>query len=162
MTAIEIKPFSPGQEQVVSQLIKEVYDEFVAPDYSEKGNLFFYAFIDPEAIYSRQYIQNTILLAFRDGILAGMIEMRDNSRVSLLFTRKEFMHQGIAHKLLNEAISHCLIHNPNLKIISVHASPYSIPIYQKLGFIPISSMQEANGILYMPMELQLVQILPNL
>jgi GNAT superfamily N-acetyltransferase len=156
MPGIEIKLFTPGQEQIVSQLIKEVYDEFVAPDYTKEGNIFFYAYINPEAIFSRQCIQNNILLAFMDGILAGMIEMRDHSRVSLLFTRKEFMQKGIAQKLLHEAIHLCLLRNPDLKSISVHASPFSIPIYQKLGFIPISTMQEANGILYMPMEMPLL------
>ena len=35
----------------------------------------------------------------------------------------------------------------------VHASPYSIPIYKKLGFIETDKILEENGIKYLPMEM---------
>jgi GNAT superfamily N-acetyltransferase len=155
MPVIEIKPFYAGQEFIISQLIKEVYDEFVAPDYTTEGNMFFYAFIKPEAMRGRQEKQISILLASVNDALAGMIEMRDNNHVSLLFTRKEFHGQGIARKLFREAVRICQSINPGLDCISVHASLYSIPIYQRLGFTTTSPMQEANGIIYLPMEMRL-------
>ena len=63
--------FKTGEEFEISDLIKKVYDEFVAPDYTPDGNAFFYAFIKPETIVMRQEIQNNILLAYADDILAG-------------------------------------------------------------------------------------------
>jgi len=38
--------------------------------------------------------------------------------------------------------------------IYVHASPFSIPIYRKLGFYETDIMQEENGIRYLPMEME--------
>jgi GNAT superfamily N-acetyltransferase len=157
MSAIEIRRFEPGQETIVSQLIKEVFDEFVAPGYTGEGNAFFHAFVEPETIRQRQAIQNSIFLAYLEGNLAGMIEMRDNSTVSLLFTRKEFMGLGIAGNLLKEGIALCRNRNEHLDRIFVHASPYSIPIYQKLGFSTDAVMQEAHGITYLPMEMKIIR-----
>jgi predicted GNAT family N-acyltransferase len=153
MSAIEIRQFVPGLEATVYQLIREVFDEFVAPGYSEEGNSFFYAFIEPEAILLRQEKQNSILLAYNETHLAGMIEMRDNNHISLLFTRKEFMGHGIAGRLFNEAISLSLARNSETDRFFVHASPFSVPVYQRLGFKSTSDMQEVHGIKYFPMEL---------
>ena len=155
MPVIEIRTFQKGQETLVSQLIREVYDEFVAPGYTPKGNAFFYAYIDPKALLIRYEIQNSTWLSFVDDMLAGMIEIRDNNRVSLLFTRKEFQRIGVARKLLNEAIKRFQISDGTTKTIYVHASPYSIPAYQRLGFTATSSFQETNGITYLPMEINL-------
>jgi GNAT superfamily N-acetyltransferase len=155
MHGIVIKPFVAGQEDSVSQLVKEVYDEFVAPGYTPEGNAFFYAYIEHATMLLRQRITNNILLAYLGKALAGMIEMRDNERVSLLFTRKEFMGQGVARMLLGNAILLCKTRDKSLTTISVHASPYSIPAYQHLGFIATAPLQEDHGILYLPMEMQL-------
>ncbi|NVO20770.1 MAG: GNAT family N-acetyltransferase [Bacteroidetes bacterium] len=155
MPNIHIRPFISGDENQISKLIHEVFDEFVAPGYSAEGNSFFYDFITPSAIAIRQQEQNNILLAFLAKELAGMIEMRDNNHVSLLFTHKDYMGQGIARELLNDAISICLARNPDVQTISVNASPYSIPIYQRLGFVPIGLLQQNNGITFLPMEMNL-------
>ena len=41
----------------------------------------------------------------------------------------------------------------NLDKFYVHASPYSIPVYKKMGFIETGNMMEENGIKYLPMEM---------
>ena len=155
MSSIEIKSFEKGQETSVSRLISEVYDEFVAPGYTAEGNAFFHAFIEPASILKRHERQNNLLLAFNGGILAGMIEMRDNNHVSLLFTRKEFMGKGIARELLREGILVCLSRKASTPKIYVHASPYSIPIYERLGFQASGLLMQNNGITYLPMEMKL-------
>lgn len=38
--------------------------------------------------------------------------------------------------------------DPTLDRICVHASPYSFPIYKKLGFNETGSLQEENGMDY--------------
>ena len=48
-----VENFKEGEEKKISRFIREVYDEFVAPDYPESGNEFFYAFIQPKKILNR-------------------------------------------------------------------------------------------------------------
>lgn len=155
---ISIQLFRTGTEEKLSELIKEVYDEFVAADYSHSGNSHFYEWIRPENIAKRQEAQNNIYVAFAGGELAGMLETRDNQQISLLFVKKEFQNKGIAKRLLTKAVETCKERKPAIEEIYVHASPFSIPVYQKFGFIETSPMKEENGIIYLPMKLPLANM----
>ena len=146
MENIQISKYQAGQENDISRLIRKVYDEFVAKDYTNDGNLFFYDWILPSRIAERQRLQNNILVAMVDKAIAGMIEIRDINWISLLFVDKSFQGQGIARMLFQESLSNSLNLDPRIEIFHVHASPFSIPAYMKLGFIAIDSMQETHGI----------------
>ncbi|HNX21277.1 MAG TPA: GNAT family N-acetyltransferase [Bacteroidales bacterium] len=149
---INIEKYSDGQENEISLLIKKVYDEFVALDYSDEGNAFFYDFIQPKNILERQKMSPTILVAKYNSKIVGMIELRDNSYISLLFVDKEFQGQGIAKRLYREALDVLIPVDLRPTRFYVHASPYSIAIYKSLGFSETDSMQEEHGIKYLPME----------
>jgi GNAT superfamily N-acetyltransferase len=154
MQNLKIIPFKEGQEIAVNTLIRNVYNEFVAPDYTAEGNRFFYDWIEPAKIKERQTNGRTMLLAMVGTTLAGIIEIRDNNHISLLFTSKAYQGRGIARTLLHEAMKACLQNNPDLTAFYVHASPFSVPIYRKLGFVETNIMQENNGIRYIPMEMR--------
>lgn len=153
MKEIRIEKYQKGQEIEIHNLIKRVYDEFVSIDYSEEGNRFFYDWIEPSKILERQKNQINIFVAFAGLKLVGMIEIRENKYISLLFVDKEYHGQGIAKKLFHESLKDCIVRNKILDKFYVHASPYSIPVYEKLGFIHTDKMQEQFGIKYLPMEL---------
>lgn len=146
-----ITPFSQGQENEISLLIRTVYDEYVAPDYTEEGNRFFYNWIAPERIAERQKTQVNLLIASIEQQVVGTIEIRENKNISLLFVHKNYHGKGIAKRLFKEALKMCCSRDENLQKFYVHASPYSIPVYERLGFTAIDSMKEDHGILYLPM-----------
>jgi len=155
MSTIRIEKYHPGQEDMVYKLIKMVYDEYVSNDYSDEGNRFFYDWIQPSKIAKRQLNQTNIWIAFKDSELVGMIEIRDNKFISLLFVDKKYQGQGIAKRLFNESLREIIQRDSNLDKFYVHASPYSIPIYRKMGFIETDIMHEENGIKYLPMEMKI-------
>lgn len=153
--SIKIGKYKSGQEVLIFQLIKKVYDEFVATDYSEEGNRFFYDWIDPLKIAERQNNQINLWVAFDDSNLVGMIEIRENKYISLLFVDKASQGQGIAKILFHESLQECLKRDPKPDKFYVHASPFSIPIYKKMGFVETGSLQEEHGIKYLPMEMRI-------
>ena len=155
MESITIEKYTKGQEPMVYKLIKKIYDEFVAIDYCKEGNEFFYDWIQPEKIAERQTNQINIWIAFVDKKLAGMIEIRENKFISLLFVDKEYHGLGVAKRLFNESLKEILLRDPDLDNFYVHASPYSIPVYKKMGFVETDKMQEENGIRYLPMALKI-------
>jgi GNAT superfamily N-acetyltransferase len=155
MTSIKITAYKEGQELIIHQLIKKVYDEFVAVDNSDEGNRFFYDWIKPSAIAGRQRKQVDIWVAFAGTELAGMIEIRDNQFISLLFVDKKYHGQGIAKRLFEKSLKEILRRDSNLDKFLVHASPYSIPVYKKMGFVETDKLQEENGIIYLPMEMKI-------
>lgn len=138
---------------MIHHLIKKVFDEFVSIDYSEEGNNFFCDWIKPSRIAERQRIQKNIWVAFIDSKLVGVIEVRDNKYISLLFVDKEYQGQGIAKKLFDISLKEIIRRDPQLDKFYVHASPFSIPVYKNMGFIETDKMQEDNGMKYLPMEM---------
>jgi predicted GNAT family N-acyltransferase len=155
MEKIKVEKYQKGQETEIYQLIKRVYDEFVSVDYSVEGNIFFYDWIQPEKIAERQKNQINLWVVFSNSRIIGMIEIRENKYISLLFVDKEFHGCGIAKRLFHESLKTGLQRDPSLTKFFVHASPFSIPVYSKLGFIATDKMQEENGIKYLPMEMKI-------
>jgi GNAT superfamily N-acetyltransferase len=155
MGTIKIENYQKGQETAIHHLIKGVYDEFVSIDYSKEGNKFFYDWIEPSRIAERQKSQINLLVALVDSKIIGMIEIRDNKYISLLFVDKDYQGRGIAKSLFRDALKTCIQRDSALKKFYVHASPISIPVYKKLGFIETDPMQEENGIKYLPMEMMI-------
>ena len=155
MDTIKIENYQNGQEIEIHQLIKKVYDEFVSIDYSDEGNKFFYDWIEPSRIAERQKNQINLLVALVDSKLIGMIEIRDNKNISLLFVDKEYHGRGIAKRLFHESLKTCIQRDSTLDKFYVHASPFSIPIYIKLGFAETDEMQVQFGIKYLPMEMKI-------
>jgi ribosomal protein S18 acetylase RimI-like enzyme len=153
MHKIVISEFQNGQERLINQLIKKVYDEFVSIDYTDEGNQFFYDWIKPSKIFERQQNNRTILVAMNGQKIVGMIEIRENCRISLLFVDKEYQRQGIAKRLFRESLKKCIQKDRKLNKFYVHASPYSITVYKKLGFTETSIIQEKFGMKYLPMEM---------
>lgn len=154
---ITINPFQEGLELAVSELIRKVYDEFVAPNYSADGNRFFYDWIEPHKIRVRQLNGRNMFVAQEGASVIGVMEIRDNNRISLLFVDKDYHGRGIARSLFHVALKQCIQRDSSLSKFYVHASPYSVPVYKKLGFIAVDKMQEQNGLKYLPMEMNIVK-----
>lgn len=149
---IFITNFEFGQENEIHQLVKTVFDEFVAPDYSAEGVDFFYDWITPESILKRQQEERKILVALVDSKIVGIIELRNLNHISLLFVDKAYHRMGIASSLFKEAVFKILNCNPLIENIYVFSSPYAIPMYTKMGFIKTDSLQIKHGIKYLPMQ----------
>lgn len=135
------------------KLVLDVFMEFEAPDYGEEGiETFINDVIKNEnfknAVYSGE---NRIWGAFIEHKLVGVIGMRGDSHISIVFIHKEYHRKGIATKIMDNVISNIKKENPNIKRITVNSSPYGIPFYHKFGFIDTDCEQLKNGIRYTPM-----------
>ena len=148
---IKIEKYNPGEEQSIEKLIRIVYDEFVAPDYSEEGNNHFYDFIKPESIVERVNNGNIIFTAKDGKRMRGMIELKNYNHICLLFVDRRYHGLGIARDLFNKIVE-LVRDNTHVKLIDVHSSPFAVPVYERLGFRVISEMQEMDGIKFVTME----------
>jgi len=81
----------------------------------------------------------------------GVIEIRAEAHVSLLFVDAPHQRQGVARALLRAAFPSPSI--GRVGVITVNATPNSVGAYQKLGFTATPPEQVKNGIRFVPMEL---------
>lgn len=147
-----IKPFSSGQEEEINTLIRAVFNDFVGYEYTEEGNQTFNEFIKPEKIIERYKTGNILLTYQIHSKIVGMIEVRDNNHICLFFVHKDHHNKGIGKKLFNEVLEKI---SGKTNFIDVNASPFSVEIYAKLGFKKSGEQIEKNGIIYIPMKMEL-------
>lgn len=84
--------------------------------------------------------------------------MRSNkTHINLVFTKKKYHRKGIARAIFNYLLDDVLRDNPSLSELTLNSSPYGLPFYLKIGFIPLSDEQEINGIKFTPMKYTIKQ-----
>ena len=136
-------------------MVLKSFNEFVAPDYNEEGRDEFKKFVDAESMRDRIRNGDFVIVALVGGRIIGLIEVRLNNHISLMFVDEEWHRQGVAKRLLELAIDRCRQNNHDLESIEVHSSPFAVLVYEKLGFIQSGEERIENGIQYTPMELKI-------
>jgi len=147
--------FEIGEETAISHLIKTVFDEFVAPDYSPAGNTFFHAYIEPDRLLEKFSNGDVLLTAKTNNRIIGMIEVCDHNHICLLFVDKAWHGKGIAKRLVTRAIATSREKDTKLKCFEVNSSPYAERIYARMGFTKTADIQDVNGLKFIPMLLEL-------
>lgn len=152
MNDIQIKESSSFSAKEISAFIETIFDEFIAPEYTQEGVSEFKEYIDPEKIEGRLSNSHFMFFALdENNKLAGLLEMRNSDHLSMFFIRKDMQRKGIGKRLLSSAINKCLNENPELKEISVASSPNSIKAYEKMGFQVTKDEKVINGLRFTPM-----------
>lgn len=154
MNFIIRKIFSNEVEEAM-ELALEVFMQFEAPDYGDAG-------VDT---FKRDIVENPpfiddvkkgfcpIYAAFDGDKMVALIGMRSNkTHINLVFTKKEYHRKGIATSIFKYLLNDLLNENPSLNELTLNSSPYGLPFYISLGFIPLSEEQEINGIRFTPMK----------
>lgn len=136
-------------------LALEVFMQFEAPDYKPEGVTTF----KRDIIENKDFISDCrqgicpIYAAFDGDRIVGIIGMRSNkTHINLVFTKKEYHHQGIATAIFNFMLEDILRENPSLTEITLNSSPYGKGFYLHIGFIPLSEEKETDGIRFTPMK----------
>lgn len=149
---LESSAFSTEQ---LSEFIREIFDEFIAADFSEEGVLEFYKYISPEKMKERHRNHFFLFAVDNNDQLSGLMEIRDNKHIALMFIKKEMQRKGIGKKLLSAAIEKCRKENPSLEKITVHSGANSLEAYKGMGFLETDQEKVSHGIRYTPMELKI-------
>ena len=149
------KLMRPGEEEKVINIVSTVFNEFVAPQYSEQGITEFYKYANTTALAERSKIDHFTIITEQGNEPVGIIEIRNNNHIPLFFIKQQFQKKGIGKQLLQHAIDVCSQNNPDLHKITVHSSPNAIQAYEKMRFIADDTEQCVNGIKYVPMSLKI-------
>ena len=144
-----IKKITSNEYNNVRTLIKETFDEFIAPEYSEEGRLEFYRFIEND-----EKLNNLEIFGYYiEDILIGVIGVdKEDSHISLFFVSKAFQRHSFGKKLLQT-----ILDKFDFDMLTVHASPNAVNAYKYMGFKKTDDVIESNGIKYVPMEMKVIK-----
>ena len=147
----------PSEIPAMHSLVKKVFLQFEAPDYSTDGISEFLNYIQMDPWVLRMQGGGISIICMSDDLMIGVLEMRKEDHLSLLFVDANYHHQGIASSLWQKALD-LVKNNPSeIEKITVNSSPYAVQFYKKLGFVQTMDRQERNGIIFFPMVYELSQ-----
>ncbi|MEJ2033741.1 MAG: GNAT family N-acetyltransferase [Deltaproteobacteria bacterium] len=135
-----------------SALVASVFFDCIAPLYSAEGVESFKRYIRPAEFRKRLEHDHFALLAEKDGETIGLIEVKEHSRITLLFVSQAYQRQGLARELVHRAARLCRRRRPGLRELAVSASPNAVTAYEKMGFFIAGPELEIEGIRFVPME----------
>ncbi|HMM22843.1 MAG TPA: GNAT family N-acetyltransferase [Selenomonadales bacterium] len=153
--AFLVREVLPEEVEAASLLAQKVFNRFIAPGCPSAGIASFRSFAQPGAVRSRLADGSFMLGAYFGEQIGGVLEMRDYSHISLLFTAEEYQRQGVARELFQAALTRCRDCGAVLREVTVNSSPFAVQVYRKLGFLPQAEEQAKGGIRYVPMALKL-------
>jgi len=152
---VSFRAMRAGEGAAVSKLILASFSEFIGPEYTEQGITEFRKFVAPSALEARSADNYFVRVAEAGGALVGMIEVRDNNHVALLFVDKGHQRHGVATRLLRLALEEVRAAVPDTARVTVNSSRYGVVAYEKLGFLQTGPERTVNGIAFIPMAMRL-------
>lgn len=155
MEHIVIRKITSNEVESAMRLALEVFMQFEAPDYHPSGVETFKRDIveNPEYLEKARQGVCPIYGAFDENNIVALMGMRsDRKHINLVFTKKEYHRRGIARAVFYYLLNDLLKENPSLEALTLNSSPYGLPFYLAIGFIPLSEEQEINGIRFTPMK----------
>ena len=160
MEHITIRRIKSHEVSAAMALVMEVVLQFEAPDYGPEGVTTF----RQDVTENEGYLENVrcgvcpIYAAFDGDKMVGVMGMRSNkTHINLVFTRKEYHRRGIATAIFRYLLADVLRENPGLEALTLNSSPYGLPFYKRIGFVPQGEEQTINAIRFTPMKYTVVR-----
>ena len=153
MMNYEIRRLRPDEVDAALDLAMETYLEFEAPDYGPEGVTTFRRDIyDNEAFRAACVDGTNRMWGALDGErIVGLMAMRGESHIVLVFTHRDYHRRGVASAILRVLLTDVRRENPDLRRLTLNSSPYGLPFYLHAGFQPADVEKTINGIRFTAM-----------
>lgn len=150
-----INPARDNQWDDAMELAFKVFLKFEAKEYGKEGTDKFVQFLTSTEMQKmfRQGLYILFVATVGEDII-GLISLRSGNHISLLFVDENYHRQGIGRALI-KTLQDYLLKETSFVKMTVHASPYGIPFYERVGFEATDVEQKQEGIIYTPMEMYL-------
>jgi len=136
----------------ISELIRPLVEKYIAYEFSPEAARNLLLSMEPEAI--REYFKSGYKyhVAEENGVLAGVVAVRDNVHLYHLFVADAFRSQGIARRLWQAAHDACRDAG-NAGEYTVNSSRFAVEMYRKFGFVEAGPPITRDGVTAVPMKL---------
>lgn len=151
----EIRFVTRDEWEEAMGLAWKTFLEFEGDVYPPEGVRSFEDFIT-DSVLKRMFIMGSyqMMAAFLNGKMVGMISLRNETHISLLFVDGYYHRRGIGRALIN-ALSDYVKAEVGENKLTVNASPYGVEFYHRLGFQDIGPEKKQDGIIFTPMFLRI-------
>lgn len=141
---MEVREIALSERPRALELVFHTFMQYEAPDYTKEGVETF----EDTVIHNNEFIDSIMWYgAFEGDKIRGVLATRnEGNHIALFFVDGKFHKQGIGKALFLKALEKSTSNE-----MTVHSSPYAVPIYRHLGFAETAPEQLTDGIRYTPM-----------
>ena len=140
----KLRRLSENERQAALDLAWAVFSEYESPDYAPEGTEEFRKCLHDEAYLSGLHYYG----AFDGEKLIGEIAIRpDRKHICFFFVDGRYHRRGIGTRMFRSVLEEY----PN-ETITLNSSPYGLPFYKAVGFVPTDEEKTVNGIRFTPMK----------
>ena len=141
--AISMRKLTAGEIPAALELAWKTFSEYESPDYTPEGTEEF-----RKCLHDNDYLAGIEYYGAFDGEkLIGEIGIRpDRMHICFFFVDGSYHRRGIGTSLfryLRKIYPH--------DTITLNSSPYGLPFYKAIGFVPTEEEKTVNGIRFTPM-----------
>ncbi len=131
------------ETEAALRLAWQVFTEYESPDYATEGTDEF-----KKALNDEKYLAGIRYYGAFDGDrLAGILGIREEkAHICFFFVDGTYHRRGIGTRLFER-----MREDYTGRTVTLNSSPYGLPFYKALGFIPTDKEQTINGIRFTPM-----------
>ncbi len=146
----EIREAKLEEWEEAMALAWRTFQKFEAHEYSPEGVKNFLDFISDNGIRKMFMINEYHMWVALDGNqIIGLISLRSQKHISLLFVDEKYHMQGVGRALMEQLWKY--LREKNILFCTVHSSPYAVEFYHRLGFKDLDSEKVDGGIRFTPM-----------
>lgn len=150
--SVQVRPAYREEWDDAMAVAWKTFMRFEANDYSREGIKSFQDFIS-DSVLHRMFVMGAYQLFVAlnaDEKIIGMISLRNETHISLLFVEEAYHRRGVGRKLM-EYLCNYVDREEGHHQVTVNAAPYAVGFYHKLGFFDIGKEEMNDGIRYTPM-----------
>ena len=141
-----IRKFKEDDAEEVSELIRSTFMKCTSKDFTKKGIESFLKHETPEKLKKRAE-KRIILVAAVGKKIAGVIEAKNENRISRFFVDASFQKRGVGTKLYQKIERIC--RQRKSKVIKIYSSLDAVKFYEKMGYNKTGkAMKNRHGIVY--------------
>ena len=150
-----VRPLKRKEWDIAMQLAWDTFLVYEAPEYAPEGVKQFHDFVKGDELKSMFELGQYYAWGAYDekNVIVGIIGIRKQWHISLLFVEPRLHHQGIASLLLKQVFKEAA--DAGITEMTVFSSPYAVEFYHKLGFTDTDKEKTADGIRFTPMKIEL-------
>lgn len=141
----EIRPLTNADAGEASAVVQESFLALAAADWKPDTRRAFLEATAGESLEQRLTTMAFAAGAFSEGGIAGVIIMPNPNLLGLLFVRPCWLRLGVGRALWESARAHIESRFPEVNTVELNATPYAVPFYKSVGFVPISAEFERDG-----------------
>ena len=140
-----IRRIEDSEYETASEVILLTFRDCVASSMEPQGIKIFDEFAAAEAIRSHDAIGSSTYLALDGAHLVGVLHVRDDDHISLLFVLPALHGKGIGRALIDIA-------DQSNRLLTVNSSINATHSYESYGFSASGPEQVTDGIRFVPMQ----------